>query len=558
MIHATSLVLVAVLSALVPAQEQEPVDLDAITRLRAEGLEQSEVMETLWYLTDRYGPRLTNSPMQREAAEWAVQRLQEFGLENVHLEAWGEFGLGWSTQRCVVEMTVPSYMSMIAVPKAWTRGLEGPVSGVPVLVDVDSVDELEAFRGQLSGRIVLAGSPADVESPWEALATRHDGESLAELAQAPDPGASSAWASRRAEWRLKREIRTAMNELFEEEGVAVVLVPDGGRRNDYGVITLGSGGSYDPEKPRALPQVVISTEQFNRAARLVERSEPVELTVDVSNTFHDEDLQGYNVVGEIPGTDPELGDELVLIGGHFDSWHPGTGATDNGSSCAVMIEAARILKLIEPHPRRTVRVVLWTGEEQGLLGSKGYVKNHFADRDTMELLPEHDQLAAYFNLDNGAGKIRGIYMEGNAAVAPIFEAWLMPFADLGATTVTMRDTGGTDHQSFDAVGLPGFQFIQDPMDYSTRSHHTNMDLYERVVPGDVMQASVIVASFALHAAMRDEMLPRKPLPSPREQEDESVDAPTAAGNEGSGEGSAVTGEDDATSKHVEGASGSRR
>jgi len=245
------------------------------------------------------------------------------------------------------------------------------------------------------------------------------------------------------------------------------------------------------------------------------------MRVDLKTTFYDDDLEGYNVVGEIQGTDPAVADELVLLGAHFDSWHPATGATDNGSSSAVVMEAVRILNAIGAAPRRTIRAVLWTGEEQGLLGSRGYVTKHFADRDTMELLPDHERFAAYFNLDNGGGKIRGIYLQENLACRPIFEAWLEPFHDLDARTVTIRDTGGTDHLSFDAVGLPGFQFIQDPMDYGTRTHHTNMDTYERIHPGDVMQASVIMASFAWQASQRDAKLPRKPLPEPAKPDEEA-------------------------------------
>jgi len=509
----------AALAPPLPATD-EPVDLAMVSRIREEGLENSRVMDTIWHLTDLYGPRLTNSPQERAAAAWARDRLTGFGLESAALEPWGEFGLGWSYERCVIEMTAPTYMPIIGYPKAWTRGLEAPIEGAPMLVSVETEEDVEALRGTLAGKIVLNGSVEDAEPHFEATASRHDEDSLEELAMAPEPGGASPWADRVAEWRRRRAARRALRELLTEEGAAIVIEPDGGRRHDYGVVLLGSGGSPDPEEERALPQVTIATEHFNRLARLIERGHEVTVRADVRTTFHDEDLQGYNVVAEIPGTDPEIGDELVLIGGHFDSWHPGTGATDNGASCAVAMEAARILEAVGPPLRRTVRVVLWTGEEQGLLGSKAYVAKHFADRETMELLPGHDRFSAYFNMDNGAGRLRGVYLQGNAAVAPIFRAWMKPLADLSMTTLTMRDTGGTDHLSFDAVGLPGFQFIQDPMDYSTRTHHTNMDLYERVVPGDVMQASVVMATFAYHAAMRDDKLPRKRLPEPRPQPEE--------------------------------------
>ena len=506
------------------AAAAEPVDLETIARLRAEGFDHSQVMDVLWHITDLYGPRLTNSPQQRKAAEWASGQLAQWGLKNVAIEPWGEFGLGWSCERCVVEMTAPIYMPLIAVPKAWTSGLSAPVSGAPVLIEAATLEDLEKYRGQLAGRIVLSGKVNEVEFPFEPLAKRYDHEDLLDLTviETPPEGGRPPAADRdrdreqrRAEFLRQRELRDKMNALFAEEGVAVVLEPESSRGHHYGVITLGGGGSRDATEKRALPQVVVAAEQWNRIARLLQQKQPVQMSVDVQATYYDDDLQGYNVVGEIPGTDPALRDQLVMLGAHFDSWHPATGTTDNGIGSAVVMEAARLLQSLPERPRRTIRVALWTGEEQGLLGSRGYAKKHFADPETMELQPEHARLSGYFNLDNGAGKIRGVYLQGNDACLPIFEAWLAPFHDLGADTLTLRDTGGTDHLAFDAVGLPGFQFIQDPLDYNTRTHHTSMDLYERAIPDDAQQAAVIMAAFAWQAAMRDAMLPRKPLPEPR-------------------------------------------
>ena len=491
---------------------QEPVDWEAVTRIRDEGMSNSRVMDTIWHLTDLYGPRLTNSPQERRASQWAKERFIEFGLQNVELEPWGEFGLGWSFERCVVEMTSPTYMPMIAIPRAWTLGIDGPVSGVPILIDVKSAADLAQYEGQLAGKIVLNGKVTDVEPHFDPMAKRHDDETLAELQTVPEPDADSPRSNRRSEWRKRRELRDKLREMLRAENAAVLIEPDGGRRNDYGVIMLGSGGSTDPEKERGLPQVTVSTEQFNRIARLIEKGTEVRMNVEVSTTFYDDDTLGYNVVAELPGSDPELADEVVMLGAHFDSWHAATGATDNGGASGVVIEAMRILKAVGFEPRRTIRAALWTGEEQGLLGSRGYVKTHFADPEVMEPSPEHGKLAGYFNLDNGTGRIRGVYMQENLAVKPIFEAWLEPFHDMGAQTLTYRNTGGTDHLSFDAVGLPGFQFIQDPMDYGSRSHHTNMDTYERVIETDVIRSSIILASFVYHAAQRDEKLPRKPLP----------------------------------------------
>lgn len=508
---------------------QEPVDQDAVMRIREEGLEHSRIMDTLWYLTDRYGPRLTNSPQERRALQWAKERLEADGLSNARLEAWGEFGLGWSFERCVVELTAPTYMPLIAVPKAWTSGTNGVVRGTPVLIDAETVEDLEKYAGKLAGKIVLNGKARDVESPFDALAERYTEEELEELFRVDEPEQDDSRSSRMSEWRARRAVSNRLREMLKEEGALCVIENDRGARKDYGVITLGSGGSREAGEERAIAQVVVSTEQYNRIARLLEKEEPVEMAVEVRATFYDEDLSGYNVLAEIPGSD--LADEVVMIGGHFDSWHPATGATDNAIGSAVAMEAARILVAAGLQPRRTIRVALWTGEEQGLLGSSGYAKNHFGDRDTQEFTEEQAHLAAYFNLDNGGGRIRGIYTQGNAACRPIFEAWLSPFHDLGATTVTIKDTGGTDHLSFDRYGLPGFQFIQDPMDYGTRSHHTNMDTYERVHPYDARQAATIMAAFAWHAATRDEMLPRKPLP-PRKDAGAAVEA-SASGGRGS-------------------------
>jgi len=502
------------LSAASLALAHEPVDLNAVTRIREQAFEHSKVMDILWNLTDKLGPRLTNSTEMFRAARWARDRLTEMGMDNARLEPWGEFGMGWSFQRCRVEMTDPTYMPMIAIPRAWTSGTNGEIKGVPVYVDADNAEDLEEYKGNLAGKIVLVGPVNPVDTPFEPLAKRHDAESLAALAKPRERGGNNDFARRFAEFRRLRALRNAMNKMFKEEGVAAIITHDNGRYKDYGVISLGSGGSRDPDDERALPQVIVSREQFNRVARLLEHGEEVQMAVDVKTSFQDDDLTGYDIVAEIPGSDPALRDQVVMIGGHFDSWHPATGATDNGAGSAVMMEVMRIIKDAGLKPRRTIRIALWTGEEQGLLGSRGYVKNHFADRATMELKPEHSKLAAYFNMDNGGGRLHGVYLEGNASVAPIFRAWMKPFEDLGMTTLTMRGTGGTDHLSFQAVGLPGFQFIQDQMDYSTRSHHTNMDLYERVKPFDVEQSAAVIASFAYHAAMRDDMLPRGPLPKP--------------------------------------------
>jgi hypothetical protein len=522
-----SLALLSLFSFQGVATAQEVVDQDAVTRIRAEGMDRSQVMDTLWWLTDRYGPRLTNSPQERRALQWAKERLESYGLVNAALEPWGEFGVGWSFERCVVEMVTPIYMPIIATPKAWTLGLDQPVRGEPVLMEAETVADLEKYKGKLGGKIVLRGTVRDTETPFDPLAKRYDAKALDDIVkiEEPPPGQTSRFGSR-SDWRTRREVSEKARAMLKEEGALCVLETDGGAYKDYGVITPQSGGTYKVGEERALPQVMIATEHWNRIARLLQKGEKVELAVDVKTTFYDEDVTGYDVVAEIPGTD--LAHEVVMVGGHFDSWHGATGATDNAIGSAVAMEAVRIIKAAGLQPRRTIRIGLWTGEEQGLLGSEGYVKKHFGDSDTMELTPEHANFCAYFNVDNGGGRLRGIYTQGNAAVRSIFEAWLQPFHDLGATHVTIKNTGGTDHLSFDALGLPGFQFIQDPIDYDTRTHHTNMDTYERVHTLDAKQASTVEAAFVYFAATRAEKLPREPLPPKPERRPETPAATVQA------------------------------
>lgn len=509
---------IVALVAFVPAVlAHEPVDLDAIARLRDEGFQRSKVMDLVWHITDHHGPRLTGSPQLKRAQDWAVDELNTFGLKNARLEPWGEFGRGWSFEKVTVEMTTPTYMPMIGIPEAWTPSTAGLITGEPVLLNFSSVEEVEKYEGDLKGRIVLLGAArTNVETPFDPIAKRYTDEDLHDLFMAPIPsGRPSAFADRFAEFRRRRAVTQAVTKLLKEQGAAVILKPGSGR-GEYGVFVLGSGGSREVGAEPAMPSIVVAPEHYNRVARLLEHHVNVEMAVEARTTFHDEDLTGRNVIAEIPGADPALRDEVVMLGAHYDSWHPGTGATDNGASSAVVMEAARLIVASGLKPRRTIRIALWSGEEQGLLGSRGYVTKHFADRNTMETTDEYDDFAAYFNMDNGGGALRGVYAQSNGAIRPIFEAWIEPLRDLGVSTVSIRNTGSTDHASFDAVGLPGFQFIQDQLDYFSRTHHSNMDVYERVIPADVMQAAVVMATFAYHAAMRDEKLPRKPQPKPRE------------------------------------------
>jgi hypothetical protein len=491
------------------AKAQEPVDNSVIARIKTEGFQNSQAMETLFYLTDVYGPRLTNSPALKAAGEWARDRMKQWGLENAQLEAWGAFGKGWSLRKFSAEMIEPQYVNLICHPKAWTPSTNGVVAGKPVLVDVKSKEDFEKYRGKLRGMIVMNGKPTSARGGFAPDATRVTDAELSSRAQAINPGGPRSYWDEEKEWL---EILTKQREIikfFRDEGVAVLLEASA---RDHAVVR--AQGFYDFNPEDNLPAFVVAREHYGRIARLLEKNIPVKLEFNLQTVFHAEDTTGYNVVAEIPGTDPRLKDEVVMIGGHLDSWHAGTGATDNAAGCAVMMEAARILKAIGARPRRTIRVALWSGEEQDYYGSMGYVKKHFGDPRTMQLKPAHAKLAAYFNLDNGTGRIRGVNLQGNEAVRHIFEAWLRPFNYLGAQTLTSLNSGGTDHMSFDSVGLAGFQFIQDPIDYSTRTHHTNVDTYEYVIEDDLKISSVIVASFAYHAAMRDEMLPRKALPKP--------------------------------------------
>ncbi len=510
------ILLIALVSGL---HAQERIDWQTVEKIREEGLNNSQVMKTLFYLTDVHGPRLTGSPGLKAASEWSRDKLQEWGLTGARLEPWGTFGRGWELDKLSVEMTAPVYMPVIAYAKAWSPGTGGIVEGKAVLFNVSSEDDFEAYRGTLKDAIVLVRPPSKPSINFEAEAKRHDEESLEELAtlsldepnRGPDAARRERWKKYRERMRLLRKV----NSFLIDEGARVILEPSMWKN---GIVRLGgvSRTARKLDSPETVPQLVVASEHYNRMARLLENDVPVSLRIDVRSTFFTEDTLGYNVIAEIPGTDRKLKKQVVMLGAHIDSWHAGTGATDNAAGTAVMMEAVRILKAIGAKPKRTIRIALWSGEEQGLLGSRAYVKKHFGDRNTMQLTDEHKNFAGYFNLDNGGGRIRGIYLQKNFAVRPIFEAFLKPFHDLGAETISMDNTGGTDHLSFDAIGLPGFQFIQDPMEYFSRTHHSNLDTYDHVLESDLKQAATIIASFVWHTATRPEKLPRKPLPKPRE------------------------------------------
>jgi len=504
---------------------EEKVDLTVIHRIKTEAFENSKVMDHMFYLTDVNGPRLTGSPNYKAAADWIVKRMTEYGM-TAKEEKWGPFGRGWANKHYEAHMIEPQYAPLIGVPLAWTSSTNGTITGDPILVTIRTEADFEKYKGKLTGKIVMQQAAKEIAMQLASPGRRYTDAELAAETVPPPPGQSpfglrggnagnqpppSTPEEARARREEQRKFQEKVSQFLKDEGALLLL--SYGFNGDGGTVFAASGGSYDPKRPVALASVALTPEHYNRIARLMAHNIPVKLAFNIQNQFYDDSQDSVNVIAEIPGGKKE--DEIVMLGAHLDSWHGGTGATDNAAGSAVMMEAIRILKALNLPMDRTVRMGLWGGEEEGLLGSRAYVKEHFGDRETMKLAGEHAKLAGYFNYDNGTGKIRGIYLQGNDMVRPVFEKWLAPFNDLGASTITIRNTSGTDHQSFDAVGLPGFQFIQDPMEYNSRTHHSNMDVYDRIQPGDLMQASAIIASFVYNTAMRDELLPRKPLPKPQ-------------------------------------------
>jgi carboxypeptidase Q len=524
---------------------------DPIGRIRDEGLNRSHVMETLSYLTDVIGPRLTGSPNMKRANEWTRDQLSKWGLQNSHLEAWGPFGRSWELKDFSAQVIVPQTIPLIAYPKAWSPGVNIS-NGDVVYVDARNENDLQRFKGTLRGKIVLTSPLRAVRAHFDPLGTRLTEKDLLTLADAPEPGAADAGGMLEnpgVRAFINNEIFGVKKlQFFIDEGAALLIDPshgDGGtlfvqellvpQKLDMSSpiatvrsLFLGPVHPYDQHPPAVVPQMVLAIEHYNRLVRLLQAGEKVQMKVSLTTQFNDHDLMAYNTVAEIPGSDKS--DELVMVGGHMDSWHSGTGATDNGAGVAVAMEAVRILQALNLKPRRTIRVALWSGEEEGLFGSQAYVAQHFGkpveslDESFLHLLnggtatavtrgPDYDKLSAYYNLDNGSGKIRGVYLQGNEAVRALFRQWLAPFRDLGAETLTISNTGSTDHVAFDAIGLPGFQFIQDPIEYETRSHHSNQDVFDRIQGDDLKQAATIMAAFLYQTAMSNEKLPRKALPT---------------------------------------------
>jgi hypothetical protein len=544
-------------------QTPQPDPNDPIQRIKDEGMNRSQVMTTLSYLSDVIGPRLTASPGMKRANEWTRDQLTKWGLQNAHLEPWGPFGRGWTLKKFSAQVVEPLAIPLIAYPKAWSPGLNGPLTAEVVYVDARTEADLAKFKGKLNGKIVMTAPVRDVAAHFDAQGTRMNEKDLLALADAPEPRQNTGRQNfgNNPNFRNAAQLNTLKMRMFQDEGAAMLIDPS---RGDGGTIFVQSAavvqpptapgatppgrgmGPYDKSAPKVMPQMVLSIEHYNRIVRILQAGQAVKMNVDLAVEYQDADLMGYNTVAEIPGTD--LKDEVVMLGGHMDSWHSGTGATDNAAGVAVAMEAVRIIQTLGLKPRRTIRVALWSGEEQGLLGSRAYVAEHFGSMQnpatsaapatgganmagngngngngaaqsrpaaTLVRKADYDKLSAYFNLDNGTGRIRGVYLQGNEGVRSLFRQWLAPFKDMGANTLTISNTGGTDHLAFDGIGLPGFQFIQDEIEYDTRTHHSNQDVFDRIQADDMKQASIIMAAFVYNTAMRDEKLPRKPAPGSR-------------------------------------------
>jgi carboxypeptidase Q len=516
---------IALVSVLLPAlaPAQEKIDLNVIHKIKTEELgNNSKVMELMHKLTDQYGPRLTNSPQYRIAGDWAVKQMQEWGLSNVRTE---KFATpkdnpipGWQLKSYNGAMVEPQYMPIIGLPVAWTGSTNGPTTGEAVLATIATANDMEKFHGKLAGKWVLTVAPPELAFPTTALATRYTPDQLTELATELIPtgtggrggrGGGRGGPTANMTPEELRAFQEKMRSYFKEEKVAgTITASDRGQSG-----TLFGGGASRRMDTNNVPQLSITAEHYNRIARLLQHNTAVKLMFDIKTEFDTTSTDSFNIFAEIPGTTKPQ--EVVMIGAHFDSWHYGTGATDNAAGSAVSMEVMRVLKALNLKMDRTVRIGLWGGEEQGLLGSRAYVKEKFADPEVMKPTPEHSKLSGYFNIDNGTGRIRGVYLQGNEMMRPIFEQWFGALKDLTNGAVTIRNTGGTDHLSFVAVGIPGFQFIQDPMDYNTRTHHSNMDMYDRIQAADMKQMAIVEAAFVYLAATRPEMLPRVDLPPPQ-------------------------------------------
>jgi len=520
-----------------PQPDKERLDYQMYQRIREEALAHSHVMEYASGLMDGIGARLTGSPNLKRASEWTRDQFTAMGCSNAHLEDWGEFGTGWQQLNTWVRMTSPDTAVFIAQAAPWSASTNGVLNAPAIWANIKEEKDFDRYKGKLAGKIVFLGEMREAKPVDKPLFTTLDDSDLKRIAEYP----LKHEKDRFPKFLKKLAFREKVGQFLLSEKAAAVVVPSRDGRNgggSGGTIFDDSGSTlgwfvYQREHANPLPIVVMAIENYGRVYRLLKAKVPVNIEINVDVKFTGDHEHGFDTIAEIPGTDPKIKDELVMLGGHLDSWASATGATDNGAGTVVAMEVMRILNTLQVKPRRTIRAALWTGEEQGEFGSYGYVKQHFGyvprstepdqlklteyDRKAagpLQLKPDQKTISGYFNVDNGSGKIRGVYLQQNAGVAPIFAQWIEPLKDLGVTTLSMRNTGGTDHEAFDAVGIPGFQFIQDPLDYGARAHHSNMDTYERLQQEDLAEAALVEAIFVYNTAMRDQMLPRKPLPHP--------------------------------------------
>jgi hypothetical protein len=537
-----------------PQPAVESVDLSMYERIRAEGLNHGKAMDFASALSDGIGPRLTGSPNMKKANEWARDTLTKVGLKNAHLEDWGEFGMGWYQINTWGRIVTPDPEPIWMQAAVWSASTNGPVSGEIVYAPLADASQLDAIKGALKGKILLLGAPRPMPELDQPLSFRYSEDELKELQGPGAPrrptGPPPADAASRIERRRVAVLRQRAVKMAEEEGAIAILLPshEEGRNIDTGLLLDDNGvelarNTQLRENAVPIPYAVVMTEHYNRLARLAQAHVPVTIEVNIQTGFTGDHEHGFNTIAEIPGTDPALKDQVVMVGGHLDSWPAGTGATDNGAGAVIAMEAVRILRALDVKPKRTIRIALWSGEEQGEFGSRGYVKQHFlqsnsaaspaatgsstATETPTPLVPAKDWAAldAYYNIDEGGGRVRGIYTQGNYGVAPIFEQWIAPLKDLGVTTITKRIDVGSDHESFDDAGLPGFEFLQDELDYETRTHHSNLDTVDHLHGVDLEQAAIVEAIFLWNTSERRAMMPRKPFPHPEKEKMMSAPIP---------------------------------
>ena len=518
-----------VISPLMAASTKQSEITATSQRIRSEALTHSRIMDYAFYLSDVYGPRLTGSPNFRAAGEWAMRELKEMGLSGIVKDPIDEFGYSWVNTRFSLEMTTPSFAPLIGAPLAWSTGTKGPVEGEPVRVDLPSqkLDAVTKFieeqKGKLRGKIMLLTPPLVLKLHTTPQSARWSDSEVAEQVAKAEATAKSPTQTSVGPPPLDMQeiyrVNNMLESFFKEEGVLAMIGDLGGSKmNDGGTFVVQNALLQGPKKMTLgfPPMIVMAAEHYNRVVRLVNKGVPVRLRLDVGTNLIEKTPDAFNVLGEIPGGSKK--DEIVLVGAHLDSWTGGTGATDNAAGCAVAMEVARILKSLGMPLKRTVRFVLWGGEEEGNQGSTSYINKHLIELKRDVDRPwqfnvgarkaEYNKFSSYYNLDEGTGRIRGVVIGKDFAARPLFEEWLGPVRDLGAMAVLPRAGAGSDDASFTTAGLPSFSFLQDPLEYDSRTHHTNMDVYDRLQKDDLIQAAVVLATLVYADANRDVPMPR--------------------------------------------------